>query len=713
MILGRIKTNSQYQYVATRHNSTESGFLSGDRFNMYVDELNAPTRGYPDLRYPDLPDSGKNITIATSESLKSKYHCDCKEKKESSKFVKGCNCDNRPQDYQIRINKPYVRDNFPGILLEEKNVKRALENAKKELAEGNNKLTGEAKKTKKAFIEAQKELMKANKEAKKALRNLINYSMIASGHYFDRSKAADDQSSDSFLSEEFPPIVIIKHKVKLLRLGVRWEVFMEWAEDASNFPDKLLFSVSGLTRDDCSATENDAKEKGAQALKSGIQKFFTFVPSLSATTTKNTKTFMHKFLGFIKDKYTDFKAGNNKIGEETYEEELDKNDPLDDLLTLEEKETRSKLFVLIFCLIQRGNISRIFGDMKGAKTYLDYAEKILVRHDDTIVQARPIDVPNHLAKVLNRIYGNEADKELSEANCRSLRIRLDIVRAQLVRQIAKKTIKNGGWNTKELMFLLQRIKVETRDRQGYEISNRFARFQQLMCRLYALHDICKSSDTSSASSSSISPEFERKMVILELEALENEYGEKIEAASKDNDEAAEYFNALHQQFVKAEILNFKSEKLHEITPQKARDEWWSMLNDRKKILGIDHRHTIYAQHKYAKLCAKLDSNLDEAIKQVESAICYQKDEGWKVGTLIPTYGNLCLKAKRKLGEAIEKVSYGIDYQKDPDKKAELERLLGALTNEVEPQSGTSSKRKRGNNNSGSPGDSESKRQRTG
>ena len=296
------------------------------------------------------------------------------------------------------------------------------------------------------------------------------------------------------------------------------------------------------------------------------------------------------------------------------------------------------------------------------------------QHDET----KRVDIPEYLEKFLCKI----PDAELSETKYLNLRIRLDMVRAQLIRQIAKKTSKNKdnkGWDAKGLNDLLLRIEASTGlidlwlriedGREGYKISNMFARFQLLMCRIYVSHITCKSSDTSSATSSA-DEIFENIIVKLCIAS----------AICEGRD--------LKFQVGQSNVYDDGEDEW-------ARSEWRSMLNDRKKILGIDHRHSIYAQHKYAKLCAKLDSNLDEAIKQVESAICYQKDEGWKVGTLIPTYGNLCLKAKRKLGEAIEKVSYGIEYQKDPDKKAELERLLVALMNEVESQSGTSSKRKRG------------------
>ena len=599
VIVGCLTIDGLHQYFGTRPNGKKSGFLSGNRFNMYA----AAFKGQLKVE-PKLPKAGENITMATSEKLESEH--------------------GYGNSIQLRINKEYVRNHFGGIL---------------------NK--------------GQMQDQGAFKAARKSLREVINYSMLASGHHRFKTKRG------SFSRED-----VIKHKANLLWLGIRWETYKNWAMQVSNFPERLLYSLTGRNEDECKIDEENYKIQGLKALKQGIEAFFTSSvcdpPSLAATTAANTKIFMHECLAFIKDKYRDFKVRNETKGEETYEKELNKNDPLESLLVLDEKETRSKLFVLTFCLIQRGNISRVFGDMEGAKKYLDQAEELLKRHKEP--SAEHAGLPPHLEALWYEISRNGVDIELSEPSCRNLSIRLGIVKAQMIRQVASNDKNDGGWNTQELIELLHRIKVETHDHQEYEISNRFVRFQELMCRLYVAHGMCNyRASSSEANSKRISPDDLREAAMLDLRDLEKEYDETIQLARKENDEVKEYFSVLHQQFVKAELLKFELKKIKIISAEVARDKWQDMLNVRKEILGIGQRHTINSQYKYGKLCEELGENLDEAMEEIESALEHQKDDGWKVDCLLPTYAKLCLK-KKQPDKAIAKVKEALKCEREKQEK---------------------------------------------
>ena len=479
----------------------------------------------------------------------------------------------------------------------------------------------------------------------------------------------------------------------MIGFGLPWQRFAGWAKNEDRWPKKLLYSLSGkpypINPKERKKVGLSLREAGLKVLKKAITEFFTRDPGGSSNGGRtgsfgnghghghppqlrsDSQDHLQKMTAYIAATYAKFIAAKGSKGkEETYQEHLDRNDPMEGLMSMDDRASKSKFFVLVYGLIQGANMRRLFGELQEANDQLDIAQALLNYHHTSnnhhnraltaassaaaggggggASSATNTQLPKALATRI-KSFGKEGS-QLNDGDRSNLQLRVDIVRAQVVRRLHPKI----EWRNSRLAYLLQRIRHETHE-QGYDVPNRFARFQELMCRLHVAYGrIVPSAPSASGGAAagahaaapgsapnlavvvrSVSPRDEVMLTIQELRFLKKEYDAALKTAIETGDVKTESFVWLHRQFVKAELMNWEHEKLKSMSPADALRGWEIMLEERRSHLGNGHRHSVYAIRQVVRLRIELEDGLQRALQLLLIAMKHQQDEKWRRKKLVP------------------------------------------------------------------------------
>jgi hypothetical protein len=450
---------------------------------------------------------------------------------------------------------------------------------------------------------------------------------------------------------------------KLARLGVTWQTIRDWFIHADEFPKKFLIMCSG---------EKGLNSLSKQAITAGLNNafqdvefFFTdgnhgdttsLATSSSGCASPRAQEILLRAYAYFAKKFDDFKKArpNNKTPEATWQDFIDADDPLAGG-PLRMEMTLKIPFVLIYSVIQGANLMRLFGnsdvEFRDALARLDTAQALLndaARRggddgDDGDGGAsaatgsgganrRLLDAFNARIRTCPPLTG----KELS-----NLQLRIYVVHTQVIRQMS-------GWTSPDLAQLLQLIEHKACE-QKCVVSERFARFQSIMCRLSNARQALRA-QYKGPLSSNVHREI-IKVAIDSLKKLEAEYDTALGQATDTCDAKTESFLIKHRHFVRAEFLNWSFKKLESgepvlseesggITAEQALPKWERMYEDAARTFGTGHRHTVYAIRQVVRLRLKLDRDLGKARDLLDSAIEEQQGETWKEKNLMPLRGKL-------------------------------------------------------------------------
>ena len=709
----------------------------------WLPSWNCPHPRLVGTEYKSLPFKSKSDKIMLPP-----YRTHETDKIRGQRLYATCACLNRQSPYQIYLNKEFPNTHFnprmtpkrkealgallkwcmrySGFLKDRK--KRNTLSKRKAGKHATRKATGASKSAPNALVS--ESTPGAPEPAAASAKPSHSSDVAAAAKPLPSSSAATTATSSSASSAprlravavsasvaaEFNPSCICSIKETLTEFGVPWQRFVEWAKHEDHWPKKFLSSLSGqpFPTDDRERRKlgPSLREAGLKVLEQAITEFFTVTPgnngdrgsvvlndsgesgnSGASPQRSHSQDHLRKMTAYIAAEYAKFIADKGSKGkEETYQEHLEHNDPMEGLSSMDDRASRSKFFVLVFGLIETANMRRLFGELQEADDRLDIAQALLNYNDNsnnkhlntsTVVASDASDglgarveaevrsgcakspLPKSLAKRVESF--EEEESRLDDGDRSNLQLRINIVRAQVVRRLKKKL----GWRNSRLAFLLQRIKHEAKA-QGYDVVNRFARFQELMCRLNVAYsrvhpkapvvssssnncsgsapDATSESATSAAVSvQSVSARDEVMLVIRELKFLKREYDAALKSASETGDAKKESFVWLHRQYVKAELMNWEHVKLKSINsaeamkPEDALQEWEIMLKERRTHLSDGHRHSVYAIRQVVRLRIKLGVRLEAAKELLQIAMEHQQDEKWRQDKLVPLMKELDAK----------------------------------------------------------------------
>ena len=162
----------------------------------------------------------------------------------------------------------------------------------------------------------------------------------------------------------------------------------------------------------------------------------------------------------------------------TYQEYLDRHDPVEGISSMDDRTSKSKIFVLVYGVIQGANMRRLFGELEEAGKQLDIAQAILNSTNDA---ANCNVLPKDLALRIKSFGSHDSRLEDGDRSNLQLRVR------HYTRSGYSATSQGHNRKSTRLAHLLQRIKHQTAVMHGSDVMNRFARFQEIMCRLHVAY----------------------------------------------------------------------------------------------------------------------------------------------------------------------------------------------------------------------------------
>ena len=249
----------------------------------------------------------------------------------------------------------------------------------------------------------------------------------------------------------------------------------------------------------------EACRLGLCKIREGIEDFFSATSSIANLGTGvSAYDFLRRSSKYFANKYREFKRNGMP---DTYEEYVRADDPMPSLQSMNDSSSVSKIFVLIYNVIQSANLMRNFGrydEKDGAIEQIKLAEALII-----YATSSASDAARKIPRALITKVDGLNSTPLSDTELANLRLRIDIVHAQTIRQ------KHGkeGWLQPEVHILLMRVKYQA-GIQRDTLQLRFAHFQQIMCRIHVARSENRKED--------------EHLALRDLEQLESEYDKEYD-----------------------------------------------------------------------------------------------------------------------------------------------------------------------------------------